>query len=49
MEGLAYCELIDKRDELQKKYTYEKNNLQIKKEKLWATMDITKWEITEDM
>jgi hypothetical protein len=49
MEGTAYCELIDKRDELQKKYSYEKNNLQIKKEKLWATMDISKWEITEDM
>ena len=32
MEGLAYCELIDKRDELQKKYAYEKNHLQIKKE-----------------
>ena len=48
MEGEAYLELFIKRDEIQNKYNSENKRLQTKKDKLWAQMDISKWEITED-
>lgn len=49
MEGRSYQELLNSRDEIKKKYQNEKEKLKTKKDKLWASMDINKWEITEDM
>lgn len=49
MEGTAYEELIRSREEIKNKYTIENTKLNAKKDKLWASMDISKWEITEDM
>lgn len=48
MEGEAYSELITSWSELKSKFESERQKLQTKKEKLWATMDISKWEIMED-
>ena len=48
MEGEAYLELFIKRDEIQNKFNTENKRLQAKKDKLWAQMDISKWEILED-
>ena len=48
MEGEAYLELCIKRDDIQNKFTTEYKRLQTKKDKLWAQMDISKWEILED-
>ena len=48
MEGEAYLELFVKRDELQNTFNAENKRLQAKKDKLWAQMDISKWEIMED-
>ena len=48
MEGEAYLELFVKRDEIQNKFNSENKRLQDKKDKLWAQMDISKWEILED-
>jgi len=49
MEGKSYNELIISRDEIKNKFIYENNRLNQKKDKLFGTMDITKWEITEDI
>ena len=49
MEGIAYQELIDSREIIKNQYINENNRLTSKKEKLWQSMDITKWEITEDI
>jgi hypothetical protein len=49
MEGKSYSELIASRDEIKNKFIYENNRLNQKKDKLFVTMDITKWEITEDI
>jgi len=48
MEGEAYLELFTKREEIQNKFTNDSKKLQAKKDKLWAQMDISKWEILED-
>jgi hypothetical protein len=48
MECLAYEELIKSRDEIRIKYSTENARLVSKKDKLWAAMDVSKWEITED-
>ena len=48
MEGEAYLELFSKREEIQNKYISDAKKLQTKKDKLWAQMDISKWEILED-
>jgi hypothetical protein len=48
MEGEAYLELFTKREELQNKFNNDNKKLQAKKDKLWAQMDISKWEILED-
>ena len=47
MEGEAYTELITSREEIKGKYEGEYSKLMNKKEKLWKSMDQTKWEITE--
>ncbi len=49
MEGKSYNELIVSREEIKNKFIYENNRLIQKKDKLFVTMDITKWEITEDI
>ena len=48
MEGEAYLELFSKREEIQSKFISDSRKLQAKKDKLWAQMDISKWEILED-
>ena len=48
MEGEAYLELFSKREEIQTKFLADSKKLQQKKDKLWAQMDISKWEILED-
>ena len=48
MEGEAYLELFSKRDEIQNKFLNDNKKLQAKKDKLWAQMDVSKWEILED-
>ena len=48
MEGEAYLELFSKRDEIQNKFLNDSKKLQAKKDKLWASMDVSKWEILED-
>ena len=48
MEGSAYEELIHSREEIKAKYLFENAKLISKKEKLWASMDISKWEITDE-
>ena len=48
MEGEVLLELYNKRNELQDNYIKENKRLQNKKDKLWTTMDLSKWEIIED-
>ena len=48
LEGKAYTELIERREELKAKYTQENQKLTAKKEKLYATGDITKFELGDD-
>ena len=45
LEGKAYTELIERREELKAKYNSEKLRVNAKKEKLYATGDITKFEL----
>ena len=48
LEGKAYNELIERREELKAKYTSENQKLTAKKEKLYATGDITKFELGDE-
>ena len=48
LEGKAYTELIERREELKAKYTAENQKVTAKKEKLYATGDITKFELGDD-
>ena len=48
LEGKAYTELIDRREELKAKYNSENQKLTNKKEKLYATGDLTKFELDEN-
>ena len=48
LEGKAYNELIERREELKAKYTAENQRVTAKKEKLYATGDITKFELGSD-
>ena len=48
MEGEAYLELYKSRDDIQNRFNNDFKKLQSKKDKLWAQMDISKWEILED-
>ena len=43
----TYEELIKSREDIKNKYLTEKTRLNNKKERLWAQMDITKWEIID--
>ena len=48
LEGKAYTELIDRREELKAKYNAENQRVTAKKEKIFATQDITKFELGTD-
>ena len=48
LEGKAYKELIERREELKVKYTAENQRVTTKKEKLYNTLDINKFELGED-
>ncbi len=48
LEGKAYNELIERREELKAKYTTENQKLTAKKEKLYNTMDIAKFELGDE-
>lgn len=48
MEGLAYTELIQSREIVKGKYKIEEARVNAKKEKLWASMDLNKWEIIDE-
>lgn len=48
MEGIAFAEFIESRNEIKSKYTSELNKLNAKKEKLWLGKEVNKWEIIED-
>ena len=48
LEGKAYTELIERREELKAKYISENQRVTAKKEKLYATGDITKFELGSD-
>ena len=45
LEGKAYTELIERREDLKAKYNSENQRVTAKKEKLYATGDITKFEL----
>ena len=48
MEGIAYMELAKSRQKIKEQFESENKKLLNKKEKLWETNDISKWEINED-
>ena len=48
LEGRAYTELIDRREELKNKYNSETLRITAKKEKLFSTGDINKFELGDD-
>ena len=48
LEGKAYTELIDRRDELKAKYNAENQRVTSKKEKLYSGGDISKFELGDD-
>ena len=47
-EGRAYTEIIDRREDLKNKYNAETARVTAKKEKLYATGDINKFELGDD-
>ena len=48
LEGKAYTELIERREDLKAKYTSENQRVTAKKEKIYATGDISKFELGDD-
>ena len=48
MEGNAYQEIIKFREDIKAKFTADNTKLTAKKEKLWAGMDINKWDIVDE-
>ena len=48
MEGEAYNELIKSREIIRAKYEEENARVTAKKERLWQTMDLSKWEIIDE-
>ena len=48
MEGGSFEELVQSRDALKSKYIAEHARLCTKKDKLWASMDVSKWEIVDE-
>ena len=48
LEGKAYSELIIRREDLKEKYTAENTRVTAKKEKVYSTGDVNKFEINQD-
>lgn len=48
MESLSYKELIKTREDIKAKYNNELLKLNLKKEKLWTSMNYSNWEMNED-
>ena len=48
LEGSAFLDMINRREEIRDKYIQESNTLRKKKEKLWIENNIKKWEIIDD-
>ena len=48
LEGSAFLDMINRREEIRDKYIQESNSLRKKKEKLWIENNIKKWEIIDD-
>jgi hypothetical protein len=48
MESNSYKELIRAREDVKFRYNNELLKLNLKKEKLWTQMDLSKWEMNED-
>ena len=48
LEGIAYEELIERRTDLKNKYTAEVARITAKKEKIFATQDINKFELGDE-
>jgi hypothetical protein len=48
MESISYKELIKNREEVKTKYNADLLKLNTKKEKLWTSMEIHKWELNEE-
>ena len=48
LEGSAFLDIINRREEIRDKYIHESNSLKNKKEKLWVENNIKKWEIVDD-
>lgn len=48
MESLSYKELIKTREDIKAKYNSELLKLNLKKEKLWTSMNYSNWEMNED-
>lgn len=48
MEGMAYSELIQSREVVKVRYVAEEARVSGKKERLWQSMDISKWEIMDE-
>lgn len=49
MEGIAFEEFIKNRENIKAEFDSVNTKLLAKKEKLWKQMDLTKWELSEDM
>ena len=48
LEGSAFLDMINRREEIRDKYIQDSNTLRTKKEKLWIENNIKKWEIIDD-
>ena len=48
MNSTSYAELIKHREELNLKFIDENAKLTAKKEKLWISLDVSKWEIVDE-
>ena len=46
-QSLSYSELLEQQETLKNEYISRKGSLMAKKEKLWMTMDISKWEVNQ--
>ena len=49
MENSSFGEILKSREEMKAKYNFELIKLNYKKEKLWTQMDLSKWEINDDL
>ncbi len=48
LEGSAFLDMMNRREEIRDKYIQDSNSLRTKKEKLWIENNIKKWDIIDD-